>query len=382
MTRKAPAFARRSDRIRVVHLITDAGPHPYFETLAEHADRERFRLAVGCIGPPGDLQGRMRAAGIETFALGARSRSAYPGAVLRLAHRLSRGRSDIVQTHLVDACLAGLTAARLARTPVAVHTAHHSHELPFHGSRLLYAERLCTGPLSDHIIAPSRSVADALVELAHAPREKIEVVPHGFNLKRLDVSSANPDRVRRELGLEGATVLGTLGRSFWLKNHAALVQAFAAVAADYPDVRLVIAGPGDKDDLESLAGALDVHDRVVLVGARGDVPDLLAAFDVFVHPALAESFGMVIVEAMAMRRPVVTTRVGIAEDAIEPAVSGILADGPDSGALERALREVLARRDRWSDMGAAARRRAETFQAANMVRAYEDRYLTWRGMRQ
>jgi glycosyltransferase involved in cell wall biosynthesis len=370
--------AGRGARISVLHLITDAGPHPYFRTIVEHADHDRFELAVGCVGAAGQLQGEMRDKGIDTFALGADSRLGYPRATLSLARGLRRERVDVVQTHLIDACLVGLAAARLARTPVAIHTAHHSHELPFHGRRLVYAERLCTGLVSDRIIAPSESVATTLVEHARVPRRKIEVIPHGFDLERLDFASADREGVRQELGLDGATVLGAVGRSYWLKNHSALVRAFAALASDFPDARLVIVGHGDWRELASLARELSVGDRVVFTGPREDVPDLLAAFDIFVHPALAESFGMVIVEAMAMARPVVSTRVGIAPDAIEPGISGVLADGFDADALEQALRGMLSQRRRWLELGVEARRRAEAFPAAAMVKAYEALYLARR----
>jgi glycosyltransferase involved in cell wall biosynthesis len=360
---------------RVVHLISDAGPHPYFNTLVEHADRRDFDLAIGCVGPAGPLQDEMRARDVRTFALGARSRRGYPRAATGFVRMLRRQDVDVVQCHLVDACLVGLSAARVARTPLAIHTAHHSHELPYHGRRLVWAERLCAGPLADRIIAPSRQVADTLVATAKVRPEKIEVIHHGFDLDRFDRSSVDGQRVRRELGLSGATVLGAIGRNYRLKNYDALVRAFAPIAAEHPDARLVIAGPGGHADLEALAGDLEIADRVVLCGARSDVPDLLAAFDVFVHPAVAESFGMVIVEAMAAGRPVVATPVGIAPDAIEPGISGMLAADASSQALEAALGEMLRRREDWEAMGEAARRRAQAFPAAAMVKAYERLYL-------
>ena len=89
----------------------------------------------------------MRSLGVSTFALGAQSRAAYPAASAKLARRLRRKGTEVVQTHLVDGSLVGLTAARLARTPVAVMTAHHSHELPFHGRRLALAGAVVHGPL-------------------------------------------------------------------------------------------------------------------------------------------------------------------------------------------------------------------------------------------
>ena len=208
--------------VSVVHVITDAGPHPYFRTLIEAGGFDRARLSVGCVGTPGALQDDMRSLGVSTFALGARSRAAYPAAIARLARKLRRQRIEVVQTHLVDGSFVGLTAARLARTPVAVMTAHHSHELPFHGRRLIWPERLCTGPLCDHIIAPSQDVLGTLTRIAHVPAQKIEVVHHGFDLELLDPGNADSARVRAELGLKGKLVFGAIGRLYALKNYAGI----------------------------------------------------------------------------------------------------------------------------------------------------------------
>jgi glycosyltransferase involved in cell wall biosynthesis len=256
-------------------------------------------------------------------------------------------------------------------------TAHHSHELPFHGRRLLWAERLAAGPMCDHIIAPSRQVLATLTGLAHAPADKIEVVHHGFDLHRLDPDLVDGADVRRELGLEGKLVFGAIGRLYVLKNYAALLQAFASALADVPEARLMITGPGDARPLAALAMELRIGDRVLLCGARGDVPELLAACDVFVHPALAESFGMVIVEAMAMARPVLSTAVGIAPEVITSRQTGLLAASPDSSALAQGLREMLMLRPHWRTIGAAARRRVKGFTAAAMARRYEELYTRW-----
>jgi glycosyltransferase involved in cell wall biosynthesis len=361
----------------VLHVISDAGPHPYFRTLIESGGLERASLAVGCVGPAGALQADMRSLGVSTFALGAGSRRGYPAAVGRLVALLRRNRPDVVQTHLVDGSLVGLAAARVARTPVSVMTAHHSHELPFHGRRLLWPERLCAGPLSDHIIAPSRQVAETLMSFARVSESKIEVVHHGFDLDRLDPEKVDRLAVRRELGLDGKLVFGAIGRIFGLKNYRALIGAFASVVADDADARLVIVGPGDAGPLKALASDLGIGDRLLLSGPRDDIPEVLAAFDVFVHPAIAESFGMVIIEAMAMARPVLSTPVGIAPEVLGTQSTGLMTSGSAQAALAVGLREMLSLRSSWEEMGAAARRRVEVFTAARMARRYAELYRMW-----
>ena len=125
----------------------------------------------------------------------------------------------------------------------------------------------------------------------------------------LDPGNADSARVREELGLKGKLVFGAIGRLYALKNYPALVpQAFASALGEVREARLLIVGAGDSGPLVAQANELGIGDRVLVCGPRSDIPDVLAAIDVFVHPAIAESFGMVIIEAMAMGKPVLNSR--------------------------------------------------------------------------
>ena len=362
--------------IRVLHLVSDAGPHPYFELIGAHANRERFDVRLATVGPPGALQDDARRMDLQSFALGARGRAGYPGAVAALSRRLRRDRIDVIQTHLLDGCFVGLLAARLARTPAAIMTAHHSHEIPLHDRlTLTTVDRLCAGRLSDAVIAPSAQMRDTLVDVHRVPPEKVSVIRHGFELDRFDPARIDRDRIRAELGLDGRLVIGSISRIFWIKNQEALLRAFAAIAPAEPDSTLLLVGGGDPTPITDLAASLGVAERLVVLQRRPDVPELLAGMDLFVHPALAESFAMVIVEAMAMGLPVVSTPVGIAPEVLADGAAGTLAADATAEGLEAALRQALDSRNRWPDIGEEARRRAQEFRAARMVPAYEQLYL-------
>jgi glycosyltransferase involved in cell wall biosynthesis len=183
--------------------------------------------------------------------------------------------------------------------------------------------------------------------------------------------------VRRELRLDGKLAFGAIGRIYPLKNYPALLDAFAAGVGDDPDAWLVIAGPGDARGLARQAGQLGIGDRIVFTGPRDDVPQLLAALDVFVHPAIAESFGMVIIEAMAMAKPVLSAPVGIAPEVIEQGNNGVLTDGSSARALADGLGQVISARARWNELGAAARVTASGFTAARMAERYAELYRRW-----
>jgi glycosyltransferase involved in cell wall biosynthesis len=116
---------------------------------------------------------------------------------------------------------------------------------------------------------------------------------------------------------------------------------------------------------------------VSVLAPRDDVPNVLAACDLFIHPALAESFGFAVVEAMAMRLPVVATPVGIAREVIEDGVSGFTISGTDPDSIYMAITAALASRDRWPDLGMEARRRALRFTPERWVSDHERLYEKW-----
>jgi glycosyltransferase involved in cell wall biosynthesis len=366
------------DRLRILQLIGDPGPfaYPYFRLIGERIDRGRFDLLFGSLAGRGALQAEAREMGFAGFSLDAEDRAAWPRAVGRLARLLRRERIDILHAHSLDSSLVGLSAARLSEV-FGIVTAHSPHETPLHDRKLLTAvDRLCLARLAQHVIAPSRDMKATLREYHRVPRRKLTLIEHGLDLARFDPDRVTGEGVRDELGLTDRLVLATLGRLYWIKNQPALVRAFAKVVVEHPEAVLLIVGSGDAGPVERERERLGLADRVVISPARHDLPDVLAAVDIMVHPALAESFGLVIVEAMAMGKPVVSTPVGIASELLRDGTAGVLAQGGDDAALEGALREALGQREHWPEMGAAGRQLARRFPARRMVERYERLYLS------
>ena len=373
--RRGHGASGAGEPIRVLHLITNAHAADYFPLLVRHADRARFHLRVGTVEAAGDLHARLAELDVPTLALGAERREQYPRAALGLARWLRGHRVDVLHAHLLEASLVGLLAARLAGTPLGVFTGHHSHEVPLHQRRALLAvDRFAARRLARVVVAPSREMGETFVELYGCDPGRVEVIEHGFDLDRFDPRRGQGAAVRAELGLEGKLVIGAVSKHFWIKNLDALVRAFAPIAAARDDAHLIILGIGDASTLAALVDELGIASRVSVLEPRPDVPDVLAAMDVFVHPALAESFGFAIVEAMAMERPVVVRPVGIARDVVHDGVSGFRVDGTDAESLRAGIERALAARGRWPELGAEARRRALRFTPERWVRAHERMY--------
>ena len=377
-------------RLRILHLLTNAFDPPWnwdddpvsrltwpATSIFRHTDRSRFELVIGTLRPPPPEAGQIP--GLRLHALPINGPGGFPKAILRLSRWLREQCIDVVQTHLFEAGVVGLSAARLAGTPVAIATGHHLHEFAVNASPGpgFWLDLLCTSRFAHHVIVPCQQMREIVARTYSMPAERIAVVPHGLDPRRLWQQPVSRDAIRSELGLEGRTVVGSIGRLFWIKQYAHLIRAFAAAARTRPELFLLMVGDGEqREELLALARQLGIADRVRMVGWRGDVIRLLAAMDLFAHPSLTESFGLVLIEAMAAGKPSLSTRVGIAPEVISDD-TGLLVPPNDLEAFQGGLERMLARRDRWEVMGRNAQRIARQFDAPRMVAAYETLAEQW-----
>jgi len=180
--------------------------------------------------------------------------------------------------------------------------------------RALYA--LATG-----VIATSDAVTRRFCRAAG----KVRLVPNGIDLARFVPRAPSPV-LRAALGVPSSSPLVlSIGRFVAEKGHRHLLEAAARIERTRPGVHWVLVGAGELEAaLSREAQALGLASQVHFTGWRDDVPDVLAVADVFVLPSVNEGFGRVVVEAMAMARPVVATAVGDVPAVVRDGVTGLL----------------------------------------------------------
>jgi glycosyltransferase involved in cell wall biosynthesis len=153
----------------------------------------------------------------------------------------------------------------------------------------------------------------------------------------------------------------SIGRFVAEKGHRHLLEAAARIERTKPGAHWVLVGAGELEaSLKHQARGLGLESRVHFTGWRDDIPEVLAVSDVFVLPSESEGFGRVVVEAMAMARPVVATAVGGVPEIVQDGQTGILVPPSDPAALADAVRSLLDDPARASRLGAAGRARAES----------------------
>lgn len=316
--------------------------------------------------------------GVGYLSLDADSRLQYPAAVVRLARFLRRERIEVLQSHLFDAGVIGVLAARLARTPLTIVTRHHTDQVVLVGTALHIQLDRWMARAADGVVAVSNAVRDFLVTQDGVDSTPIEVIYLGFDFDRLRVEEADAQRVREELVLEDAFVIGCVAQLFETKGQSFLIAALAALVDRIPNAKLVLVGAGDRTGLEARANELGVADRVVFAGHRQDVPACLSAMDVVVHPSLSEAFSQVVIEAMASETPLVSTNVGGAMEVIEDGKTGLLIPPADVAAIVAAVERLHGDPHLRERLGRAGRESvAERFTVDRMVNHQLDCYHRW-----
>jgi len=270
-----------------------------------------------------------------------------------LQRTISRLEIDVLNTHSSwDAWIAGL-AGRLARTGVGiVRTRHVSTPIArSRPSQLLYTR------LADHVVTTGEAIREQMIRRNGFPAERITSVVTGLDLATFR-PTREPAAVRASLGIPpSAAVVGTVSTLRSWKGHQYLLEAIASLRSDQ-DVRGLLVGDGPHAEvIRSRIRELDLETVVVMPGQRMDVADMLAAMDVFAFPSTAnEGVPQAVLQAMALRRPVVASQVGGIPEVVRDGETGVLVPAGDAPALARGIGRILA----------------ETPAAARWIKAAED----------
>lgn len=345
--------------------------------LAKHLNGQRYRLSVVC-PEEGELIGRLGEMGIRTEMVRL-SPLINPVALLRLVRTLGGLRPDLIQSHGARSNFYAAVAGRLVGTRVVLLTVHNSlYDYPVSGNRrniyLTFNRISCR--LADKILCVADSLAGDLTERSGVDREKITIIHNGVDLERFSPARISGVPIRQELSLEGTPVIAIIGRMTEQKGHTFFLRALGLLRNSFPGIRGFIVGDGPlREELERQACLLGVRESCAFLGVRQDIPEILAAVNVVTVPSLSEGFPYVVLEAMAMARPVVASRVSGLPEVIEDGVNGMLVPPRDPAALATAIKFLLTNPSEARRMGQQARALVqERFSLERMVKATQDLY--------
>ena len=340
-------------KIRVAHLITRLDPGGSAENTLltlKGLDPERYTLALiygKTDDPPIETLQEIKVRGVEVIYMEDLIRSVRPDKdlwVLFKLYRLFRDRKfDIVHTHSSKSGLLGRLAAHWAGIQHIVHTPHghvfYGYFNPLTNLIFIQIERWL-GKITDRLIALTERGKEEHVAYRILPPEKIIPIYSGILIEKFQ---ENDIRIAPEFkGLGLGPFVGMVARLVPIKGHRYLIGAIPKILQETPTARFLLIGDGPlRETLEGQCRSLDISHAVLFLGERQDVRPFLKGLTVVVLTSLNEGMGRVLLEAQAMGKPVIGTKVGGIPEVIKEGETGLIVPPEDSEALAEAITTLL-----------------------------------------
>lgn len=359
---------------RVLHVITGidvGGAETHLLSLCKGLVDRGFDVTVAYLKGDGELASEFCEAGCDVVRIGIQADADPVGFAKLLAH-VAQEDYDIVHGHLFHGNVYGISAGTLARVPTVVSSKHN--DPPFWAEQPYRTIHDLTLAQVDQVFPISDNVRRYLLGTTSVSPAKVQTIRYGLDTEPFDTVE-NVEPVRSEFG--GETLVGTVARLTEQKDLATLIHAFGKINEAH-DAHLVIVGRGEqRTDLEQLVSERELESAVTFTGFREDIPALMHTFDVFALPSRWEGFGVVFLEAMAARTPVVASDTSAIPEVVNDGETGYLCPPGNAEAFADALSRLLSDSPLREEMGEAGRQRVEIeFSVDRMVTEMATAYRT------
>jgi glycosyltransferase involved in cell wall biosynthesis len=325
---------RQIEKVTVVHIVEDlriGGLERIIASIVQGLDKKRYKAAVWCLSEGGEIADELNIQGVEVKVLGMKSYY-NPLRIMILARMLREENVTILHAHGYFGSTFGRLAAIAARVPVIISHVHSTYS--GYSKRNIIIERLLS-KFSDTIICISKAVRDFVIKVEGINEKKVHVIYNGVHAPVVSGKAS-----RHTMGLcDDDIVIITVASLTSHKGHEVLLDAIKSIASKFKTIRLLIVGEGPLEkSLRFYTDKLDLSSRIIFMGQRSDIYELLSLTDIFILPSVErEGLGIALIEAMASGLPVIGSRVGGIPEVIEDNTNGLLFSPGDAGELARAI---------------------------------------------
>ena len=359
---------------RVTYVLTHlayGGAETQVVELCRHVRALGWEPSIVSLMSPTGLTERLDELAIPYSDLGIPRGALRPRLVTGLRRELLRRQPTVVHSHTLPANFAARAVRPLLSVPVLVTSAHNIWEGGF--LRMLFYR--FTDRLADLTTNCSEAAVQRYVDIKAAPADRIRYMPNGIDIDRFAPDPARRAALRQRLGLGDAFTYLAVGRLTEQKDWPNMLDA--AARALRPTDRLLVVGDGElREEVAAGIARRGLSDRVLMLGIRTDIADLMRASDAYVMSSAWEGLPIVLLEASAAGLPLVATRVGGNDQLVRPSKTGWLVPPRAPEALADAMVAVrqLPARER-ALMGVAARAHvARTYSMSAIAREWVTLY--------
>lgn len=365
-----------NSKINILYFINSlnvGGAERCLVSLIKKINRQKFNVIVCCMRKTGELISEVEKLGIPVITLGYRPFN--PVSIYRLSNIIREVKADIVHTQLYEADIIGRLAAKIAQVPVVIssiqniHWWKSDHKL---APRIKAAiDRITVNYCTAKVIAVSDAVKEFHIKQVGYNSRKVTVLYNTINLDEFTLPGNLDPKRKKETDFElqpETPVIINVASLTPQKGQVYILQAVPKVLKAIPDTHFLIVGQGRLNpELQAIARETGISNNVIFTGLRSDIAELLAMSDIFVLPSLWEGLSVAVLEAMAMKKPVVATNIAGMSELVINGETGVLVPIRDADALADAIINLLRYKQKAQRFGDAGRKRVTKFFSDDVV---------------
>ena len=369
---------------KVVQIISDTNKSLAFEIIAKGLKETNIKICYILLQTgKSDFSNFLEQHSIKYFLIPINGKKSYLSVLFKIYRLLVKIKPTIIHTHLRDANLLALIAAKPAGIKHRVYTRHHSTSNHKYYPHAVKWDRLINS-LSTHIVSISKNVSEVLINKENVPREKLTIIYHGFELDKFKNpnSSAIIDlKNKYQIKNNNYPIIGVISRYIHLKGLQYIIPAFAEVKKEYPNSHLILANAVGNDSIEIqqlLQSSLNSKDYTEIIFEK-DLHHLYGIFDYFIHVPInkeIEAFGQTYIEALAAKTPSVFTLSGVATEFIIHEENALVVPYCSSKAISTSLVRLIKNKDLCEKIVFNGIKSIQSFSAEEYVKQHINLYNT------
>lgn len=333
--------------IQVTYIISNINKALAFEWIANELDKRKINLSFVLLNPStSELETFLIESGFSVKRITYHGKKSILLALIKIIFFLKKQKTKTVHTHLFDANIVGLIAAKLCGIKKRIYTRHHSSYHHNYFPKAVKYDKLCNWLATD-IIAITQTVRQILQQDEGVPEFKIRLIHHGFKLEDFkNIPTQEIEELKQKYSsVNSYPVIGVISRYTEWKGIQYIIPAFKKILINYPHAKLILANAkGDyENDIKKMLSNIP-NENYTEIEFENNLFALYKLFDVFVHVPIdnhSEAFGQIYIESIAASVPSVVTISGIANDFIKNNYNALVVDYENSNSIYNAINEII-----------------------------------------
>ncbi len=349
----------KTNILQIIATLDIGGAERQLVELVKRLDKNKYNITVCCITRGGPLEDDLKRLGIEYYILYKKFKFDFT-VIFRLICLIRRKKIDLVHTWMFTSNTWGRIAAKFVNVSVVI-SAERCLVTPWKGRIQRLIDRILSG-CSDVIIANSESVRSSHIKEEKIISDKVIAISNGVDTQKFNPQMINAKKQKELLDIENSLpVIGVVSRLVKGKGLEYFLESVEQVLQSSSAKFLIIGDGPLRDKLEKMINELGISNEVLFVGYYQYLVEILSVIDILVIPSLSEGLSNVLLEGMAMAKPVVTTNIESNTQVVVNGKTGILVPVGNPEALADGIIRLLKNKKEARRMGLAGRRRVEQY---------------------